>query len=317
MNTTFLFNKIYFLESINTNIPKDKPLAIGDSLITELKEQINLLKAKDAKYEDLSCELIKIDGFDQWNNAVEKIVQECKNGVYPIIHFICHGYYNEKTKISFMCLSDGESDAGYSPIQWPQVTEALEKINMECHNNLMVTMCVCYGFYALTNLLNDKHRIPYWCLLSKPERVSLKEGKDILEFYLALIQNFDLNKALNLLHNISYNGLTENKDKLNFTFSDFMFSKCMQQAMKNNENNEFIREQALKTYYSSIAQFIIKPLDYQKLFVDEFHKNRDVTYRNIMNYKFMFDLYPEERSRFNLPNSYEELMAWDINKYFE
>lgn len=308
--TTFSFNKIYFIESINSNIEEDKDLAIGKPLMDVLQKQIDSLKQKDNKYQDLSGELIEINGLNEWNEAFGKIEQECKNGTFPIIHFICHGYYKKETNSSFMWLADTNKPTfGYIPLQWSDVTYTLERINIACHNNLMVTMCVCYGFYALKNIFDQQHRIPYWCLLSKPNPVSLDEGINMIYFYISLIQNHSLNDALEKLHEVSYNDTTEETEKLKFVFADYWYTWLIHKELTRREDIKCLEEIARNVYQGDILlQYMYKWEDFLQLYIKIYKEDIRRIYEDLVYKKFMFDLYPEERERFDIPKTYEELM---------
>ena len=313
--TSFRFNKIYFIESINTTITNHKQLAIGNELLNSLSKRIESLKEQSDEYKDLSCELIEIDGVDSWYKTFEKIEEDCKNDNYPIIHFICHGNYNSKTNEAYMWLADSNNRIiGYTPIQWSEVMYSLEKINIACRNNLLVTMCVCYGFYSLRNLLDIQHRIPFWCLLSKPNPVTLQEGENMLSFYIELIQNRSLDSALKLLHDVSYNDSTEENDKLKFTFSDYLFINIIREEFKRRKDETYLRNEAIKEYNNNKIYMYYELGVFQDMFISSYMSKRNEIYIDIKNKKFMLDIYPEEKNRFDLPESYDDLMNFSQNK---
>lgn len=310
--THFMFNKIYLIESISNYRAEDNDLAIGAKLEKRISKKIDELKNIDSKYDSLSCELIKIDGRQQWEITMHKIEKEAQSGKYPIIHFICHGSYDSVTGTSCMYLADSTVSQFYTSIQWVDVARALERINIACHNNLMVTMCVCYGFCSLGNIFDDRHRIPYWCLLSKSKPVTLEEGLEMADFYISLIQNLNIEEALKNLHGVLYNDETEETDKLKFSTADYLFEHFIRKEFKLREDAKYMEKEAWKVYNQKHLS-LYWPWEwflpaYKGIYAIEHNK----IYKEISNYKFMFDIYPEEKERFDLPETYDELMRADV-----
>ena len=276
---SFSFNKIYLIESINTKIQGQEGLAFGSTLSEILTKELETLKANDPKHKNLSCELIKIDGLEDWQATMDRIADDCNKGIRPIMHFICHGVYDEKKNITCMLLADSKNAfSGYTSISWEKVARSLEKINVACHNNLMVTLATCYGSLLYSVLLQNDLRIPFYCLLSKPSTVSKNESIGMLCFYVSLLNNHKLDSAKNDLYQYVYNGeVPEGNNKLDITYADEIFKNLVKLRCKNEKTGE------CKAFWKQ-------------------------NYESVVAYKFMYDLYPEEKYRIDLPSTFEELM---------
>lgn len=307
--TTFSFNKIIFIESIN--ISKHPRLAIGDKLIHDLENKILSIQSTTNALNGLSCKLIKVNGCDDFEKVCSQIATDCENGCRPIIHFICHGYYNKSTNVSFMWLSSPTSAAGYEPISWSCVSHCLEKINVACHNNLLVTMCVCHGLLSIADLLDEGHRIPFWCLLSKSTSVSLNEGLKMLDFYLELIQTLSLNEAITHFKCLAYNSSTPVENQLSPTFSDAIFTHVLRTEFQKRLDNTYLENKA-KEFWGSLGISVPTQL-HIGLYKNIYQKDISEIYCHLRDFKFMFDIYPEERKRFILPETYDELMKLNTN----
>ena len=305
------FNKVYFIESINTSYKdgKDVPLAVGEMLEKGVKQRIQDLTKIDRNYSQMSCELIRVDGIEGWINAIGKIVGESRTGIYPIVHFICHGAFDKNAKTSGLCIADGTSPQGYIPMPWSHVAASLAMINEACHNNLMVTMSACYGYCLWGNLFDKEIRAPYYCLVSKKSKVWNYENNAMLDFYAELITSRSVLKAINALHKAAYKDQIEGIDKIEADYADETFKALLRKEYKRRETPEYIHE-TLKNLYeqSHVESFGWKLEDYIRRMTPVQLQMQKKKYKSIRDYKFMFDIYPEERDRFDLPETYDELM---------
>lgn len=298
---TFNFNKIIIIQSIN---PSDSAQALlrepGPYLKDEVDKKLAELKAKDNSYKDVECELKYINSIDEWQEEWKVITSECKNGVKPIIHIISHG-----SEDALYINDQGTS----RPILWKCVYNELEKANIACHNNIFVTMCVCYGFHSLKKLLKGQHRIPFVGLLASPDTVNVYDAKvRFTDFYLSLIADANVCEAMKMVIddiNKVWGKIGKKPNDLVITFSDDLFIKSFKETYKQRLNPDYLRKEAENALLSSglpVSNELVL------LYIDDYNKRIPEIYQNIVDHKFMFDLYPEERQRFNIPNSIEKMM---------
>ena len=297
----FTFNKVYIIRSLDPN-PSKKALWIpGDVLRYELTKA------------NVSNELIDIqDGWIGFNREMLRIAGECiVNNIKPIVHFICHGGEPSKKypkgAMAFWNQNSHDNDI----YEWGQILPYLEYLNLVSHFNLFVTMSVCHGFYSLLSLLQDYHRIPFCGLLASPDPVSLNSSiSGFTKFYISLIINADIITATNDLRialeplRPQYESLGLKMEEYLVLFSDDLFTKAAKDDyIKNRSSLGKLWNLGKKIYYrvryrreERIRDFVGKTLrDYPILFTQ------------IRDYKFMLDVYPEERNRFDLPDSFNEL----------
>lgn len=300
----FTFNKVFILRSL---APKDKKLwEPGNALYDALRK------------EKVPCQLIDIqEGFNQFGKEIMQIVEECmKEGVRPIIHFICHGIEPNKYPQypnSAMVLWNEKTQQN-EIVRWEYVMYLLEYINEASHFNLFVTMSVCHGFYSLTKLLDEHYRIPFCGALASPDAIYVVSSMEYYkDFYIALIHNKNVYEAQQKLLECLYqykdmyeaNGW-KIEEQLVF-FADQEFTKAAKADYKmNRSTEEQLRATAVKAYHDvghlnpteDEIEIFVKM--HPTFFWEEFTKVRD--------YKFMLDDYPDNRDILELPYSFEELI---------
>lgn len=298
---TFHFNKIIILQSINPCDSSQKLLCEpGPYLKTEIDKKLAELKANDNSYKDVVCELKFINSIDEWQNEWTKIVEDCANGIKPIIHIVSHG-----SKEALYINNNGTA----LPILWMDVYSVLEKANIACHNNIFVTMCVCYGFHSLKRLLKDQHRIPFVGILASPDTVHVYDAKvRFTDFYLSLITGRDVYEAMKLVLddiNKVWSVIGSKPNDLIIKFADDLFVENFKEVYNLRQDPNYLKREAIMSLWSSglpVSENIIQ------LYVEEYNKRIPEIYQKMVDNKFMFDLYPEERQRFDIPSNLKDLM---------
>lgn len=298
---SFSFNKIIILQSINPDDPAQSRLREpGPYLKDEIDKKLIELKSVSTIYGDVVCDLRYINSFDEWDKEWCNISNECQKGVKPIIHIICHGnkgalYLNDKgTPL---------------PILWQDVYNFIEKANIACHNNIFLTMCVCYGFYSLERLLTDNHRIPFVGILASPDTVHVYDAKvRFTDFYLSLITGKQVYEAMKqVIDDINrvWSVIGKRPNDLILKFSDDLFVDNFKKVYKLRKNPDYLESEAYKALSGSglpVSDSFIQ------LYIEDYYKRIPEIYQKMVDEKFMFDLYPEERKRFDIPSTIEEVM---------
>ena len=304
---TVKFNKIFILESLALKIGQDDLAAVGANLYRSINDKISELRYTDSEYKNLSCEHIKIKGRDSWAKTFSRIIEECKkDDCKPIIHLVCHG----EDKAVILADSDGASEIS---MPWEDLLNYFEAVNLMCCNHLLVTMCVCHGFWSMTHILDEHHRIPFCGLLSSPDTVSAEEVSILLPaFYTTLFKEGNVHDAMKKLDKAADYLIEEGGTiaRWFFNFTDKEFVKAAYKDYEKRSSLHGIRKMAKKTFrelgYKRVSERMIK-----KYLGNNFRRVPFI-YTALRDYKFMFDIYPQERDRFDLPETYDELRFLDL-----
>ncbi len=168
------FNKIYVIESLE-----------APETFTGTNLYDNVLQHFNTKYADKDAELINVNTKDELIAAFEKIENECKNGIKPIIHLEIHGL-DDRTGLAL--------NRGY--IEWEELYGQLSKINAASNWHLYLTMAVCFGNYAM-KLIRPNLPAPFAGILGSFDALSIY-GLEISydAFYQELLNSLDLDAAI-------------------------------------------------------------------------------------------------------------------------
>ncbi len=177
IETTAQFNKLFIIQSLS-----DTELQTGDRL------------AKDAlrpKLDSLGLGLVhfKVANRAQFFAALDDIWKECaetRPRIYPILHLDTHGRA-DKSGIAMLPSDD--------TVTWVEFVNKCQAINVECHNNLVVTSGLCFGLLAIT-AINFRAAAPFLALVGPQERVTAGEIDDgFPAFYGELLGSGDIAAA--------------------------------------------------------------------------------------------------------------------------
>ena len=102
---------------------------------------------------------------------------------------------------------------------------------------------------------------------------------------------------------------TEETEKLKFVFADYWYTWLIHKELTRREDIKCLEEIARNVYQGDILlQYMYKWEDFLQLYIKIYKEDIRRIYEDLVYKKFMFDLYPEERERFDIPKTYEELM---------
>ena len=307
-----VFNKIFIVESIADTIDNEPLKPIGNNLYRAIDDKLIEMCQVDSTFKSLSCKKYCIAGKESWINAFHEMADECqKNDCKPIIHLICHG--TEKGII----LADADGHSEFC-MEWEKVLNYFEIINIMCHNYLHVTMCVCKGFWSMTHLLDEHYRIPFCTLLSSPDSVDSEEVGILLPtFYMSLFKDSDINAVMRQL-NRAADYIIEGGAQVSrwfLKFSSYEFTKAARADYEKRSTLYRIRKMAKKAFralgFKRISERMIK--DY----IGQNFKKVPNLYEEIRDYKFMFDIFPEERERFEFPQTFNDLRKLPLGEFDE
>lgn len=279
------FNTLYIIESL-----KDGDLKTGYSLFEDLKLQ-------EYVHEHVRVEYKEPKSSDEWDEMMTRILNECKGQeVYPIIHLEVHGAENG------IQLSNGDV------VLRDNVGEQLRQINIETGCNLFLTMGVCKGLYVLFNTQLDKP-MPFCGAIGSFS--TLKAGDIQLryaEFYETFFRTFDITQAYIQLIKVE-TGFPVEYTQYRYIHVDELFCRVYQNYLKVGCKQEGMLQRALD---AAQENGIILPnrqqkRQFQRDFTKQEKKTREMYYQEATRIFFMLDTHPENRNRFNVPKTIEEL----------
>lgn len=276
MRKTFLFNKVFVIESLLNE--KNTGKELYDDLLRYKQFQIKNFKAE---YLDIND---KVEFYDSMN----KIFLECENnGVYPMLHFEIHGSEDK----SGLVLKNGEL------IIWKDIYYQLMKINLKVGNNLFLTLAVCHGAFLL-EVVKIMNPAPFYGFIGSFEKIAVY---DLMirynEFYKEFLDSFKLSKSIEKLEKAntgfpsSYK-LIDTKD-------------AFQEIYKNYLTQEFSEERKKQRFKDGIEDenINLKNRSERRSFEKKFIKKLDTTkkqkFLQARRSFFMLDKFPENKERFN------------------
>lgn len=270
-----VFEKLWVIESLPSG-----ELRTGKNLFDN-----QLDKAKEVQKNiaiEFSEPITKAEFFD----VLEKIRNEAINGIYPMLHFECHG------------CEDGLETASGELIEWDEIRETLIEINRATQLNLMIIVAACNGAHLIKASIK-LDAAPFWAIIGPKVEVTAGHIQDGFgRFYESFFSDFDGDKAIKILND----GVTNLDRYFHFLSAEGLFSR------------------AYRTYYKSHCVGKDKQKRLEKL-VTEAMKNPDIKNRGVswarqqvkqglaceeqhfekLRKRFFFiDQFPENEARFSL-----------------
>lgn len=192
---TLKFNKVFVLDCLPNN-PKSTAKELYDDCLVHYKSK------------EIDVQLIKIASKEQLLDLLDEICYDVKYGIYPILHFECHG--------SIKLIQIGENVFIY----WYELQQYLININKATGNNLIITMAACFGIHLIETV--DANECAPFSILIGPDN-SIDERlllKCFMEFYTRFFHNSKLFQGYNNSNTI----LSESNCKVRFQiFSSEIF----------------------------------------------------------------------------------------------
>jgi hypothetical protein len=282
--SSFNFNRIYVIESLDSS---DK--------LTGKELYDDLLQWQEHKFKELKADYFpiknKIDFFDRLN----KIKKECIEKRYsPILHLEIHGA-DDKTGL---VLQSKEL------VTWNELYKYLVEINVSVGNNLFITLAVCHGAHLMQIIRIDKPA-PFYGFVGSFDTITVS---DLLlrynEFYSEFFSSLSLNKAMERLHEAnpvvpSTYRIISSEETFATVYNGYIIKQLSSEGIEKRKK-QVIRDENLT--FSNRAE--------RRRFERDFAKKIEVTkeqyYKEHSNIFFMFEEYPENAKRFNVPNSFKE-----------
>jgi hypothetical protein len=282
MDDGFLFNKLWVIESL----PE-----------CDLKTGKNLVEGKLEEVKRTNPELLlafeQPETMQELIQLLEKIHDEVQTeGLYPIIHFECHGCQDG------LCMANNEF------VTWDELRKILIDINQACKLNLMIVLAACNGAH-LIKVATKMDRAPFWAIIGPEVEVTAGDiEKDFGEFYKIFFDKLDGDAAVDAINQ----GVARPDRKYHFLSVTGIFIR----AYTRYYNNHCIGKGKRKRREDLLTQAMQNP-EVQKRGINWARRKvkeglaGDAEHFNKMKDRFFFiDKYPENAGRFTL--SYDELL---------
>lgn len=285
---TLYFNKIYVIESLFENDKKT-----GKELYDDL------LRYQPLKFPSLEVEYCEVNNKNEWDLLMNNIINECKtNNIHPILHLEIHGIDDG----SGLVLNNNEK------LEYKYLTTKFREINLLSNFNLFITLAVCKGLFLLkyTEVLKP---MPFCALLGSFEKILENElCLRFYEFYDELFVSFDLTKAFKRL--TEANEIVSNS--YDFIHIDDLFIEAYKRYINTRCTPEALKERALLCAEEKGIKLSNRKerRDYVKNFCKEEKKLREIDYHNIVSKFFLLNEYPNNKERFNIPKTLNELLNY-------
>lgn len=285
----FKFNTIYVIESLNADEPKT-----GQELYNDIIVRCSYKK------QDLLHELCLVSSRVDFFDALKKIGDNVRlDKEIPILHFEIHGNQNG------FVLNSNEL------VIWKELKPYLISINTSIGNHLFITSAVCFGGY-LSSILTVSDRSPFYGMIGTFTEVVLNEHFDSFqEFYQELLSSAHFTNACRAFRNANPG------KKFYSLFTDEIFLNAYSQYVAENERPGFIDKRAEEAVSENLKQYPLvgsrsdrrkqKRL-LLKQFKSELLRRRNEFYINTAVNYFMLDLFPDNKKRFDIPDSYDEMI---------
>ncbi|VVS95375.1 hypothetical protein [Desulfoluna spongiiphila] len=273
MDADTIFNKIWIIESLR---PGD--LETGKSLYNEVL--LPVAQRESSLKISLECPTNKSEFFEILN----KIKNEANSGLYPIIHFECHGSENG------LQLTSGEI------VEWDHLRKFLIQINIASHLNTVIVVAACNGIH-LINVSMKMDRAPFWAVIGPTEEISQNLiDRDFKAFYTTFFETLSGDEAVKALNANSPNG----KRLYHFRSAPALFIRAFKQFYKTQciGKGKKKRIENLLTMSLTIPKIQQNGITWARNQIKTSLKDED--YSNIRDRYFMIDLYPENSDRFDI-----------------
>jgi len=144
---------------------------------------------EDLVYLDGGINYRKIDSIETLLKVLERLKQDCKSGMLPIIHIEAHGDSSQGIQI-------GDNKEIFA---WKTLVDELRKINILTRNNTGVILAACKGLHAILQV-KIFQPTPFAFLIGSQHTVSAGDfDKYMRLFYETLVKSGSVATAMNKL----------------------------------------------------------------------------------------------------------------------
>lgn len=159
-------------------------------------------------------------------NLLHHIRDEARKGIYPMLHFECHG--NE----------DGLGTADGDLIEWDELRKVCIEINHGCRLNLVVVLAACNGIYFMRTA-EQLDRAPFWAVIGPETEVNEDDVEsDFGAFYTKLFESLDGSAAVLALNR----GLSRANRQYHFSSIEAIFLRAYVAYHRDHCTGEGLRK---------------------------------------------------------------------------
>lgn len=284
--SNFNFNLLIIIQSLRDNDRK-----IGEELNHKINEWSNSREGVDrAKLFDINS---MKEWDDVWNNINDSITSL---GISPIIHLVMHG---NETHIG---LNGGDNGI----ITLPDLYHKIQIANELTRNNIFLSMAVCEGLNVSRSLHIMEH-MPFCGILASQHPLFIDPAlENFTLFYKSLFSTLNVNQAFDEL-------ITNGKEseKYSLVLPEQIFMNAMAGYLATQSKKSMIPQRA-DTIAREGGIVIDNPIIKEEFdncvgrLVEQYDEE---LYPKFVNTFFMFDLFPEIRDRFSIPDNLSDFKA--------
>jgi hypothetical protein len=270
------FNKIWIIESL-----RDGDLKTGTRLVEDR------LSIAQSRYENLEVAHRRPTSTTELMKDLETIRDEALfQGIYPFIHFDCHGDAN------------GLQTTNGDHVTWEELRRILIQINHACRCNLVILIAACNGI-NLIKCCTKLDRAPFYAAIG-PE-TEVKAGKierDLQAFYSKFFEDLNGDDAVRALND----GKEGSERTYHFRSACGIFASAYRKYYDDYCVGKGLvarKEQLLTTSLESPGAKKRELRDIRKL-IKVALSTEEQHFTEMRDRFFFVDKFPENKERFNL-----------------
>jgi len=270
-----IFNKLWVIESLPSG-----ELRTGKNLFDN-----QLDKAKQVQ-NDLVVEFAEPITKAELFEVLEKIRSEAVSGIYPMLHFECHG------------CEDGLGTASGELVEWDEIREILIEINRSTKLNLMIIIAACNGAH-LIKVSTKLDAAPFWAIIGPEVEVTAGHIQDNFgRFYESFFSDLDGDKAINILNE----GAAHSDRTFHFLSAAGLFSRAYRTYYKSHCVGKGKKEriEQLVTEAMKNPDVKIRGVSWARQQVKQGLACEDQHFEKLRKRFFFIDQFPENDERFPL-----------------
>ncbi len=283
MDSGSLFNKLWVIESLPAG-----DLKTGQNLVDNHLAQAKL------RQPDLKVAFEQPDTKERLWRLLEAIRDQARgDGLYPMIHFECHG------------CPDGLGVASGEMVTWNDLRTTLIEINHACRLNLVIVLAACNGAH-LIKVATKLDRAPFWAIIG-PE-VEVTAGaveRDFGAFYSTFFETLDGDAAIAALNR----GVTDSSRQYHFLSAAGLFVRAYSRYYNDHCVGKGRRKRVEELVTRALEKTEVRRrgVKWTRQRVKEGLKNEEQRFDKMKDRFFFIDSFPENAERFSL--SYQGVLA--------
>jgi len=281
--SSFKFNRIYVIESLDSSEKHT-----GKELYDDL------LRWQEEKFTELSADYFSVENKIDFFKKLCDIKKECIEKRHsPILHLEIHG--NE----SGLVLESKEL------VTWDELYKYLVEINVNVGNNLFLTLAVCHGAY-LMQIIRISKPAPFYGFVGSFDKIKVSD--DLLlrynDFYSEFFTSLKLEEAMKKLHEAN----PDIPSTYKFISAEETFATVYNNYIKENLSKEGIEKRKKQAIADEGLTFVnrAEKRRFERDFVRKVESTKEQYYKEHSIKFFMLEEYPQNKKRFNVPNSLKE-----------